>query len=467
MAVQTPNGLSRRETFKEIVMQGDVLAPLISSLQVDTMGKECLEEEKNLFYFKNIVPIPLLGLVDDVFAISACGYKTEKMNQYINHKTALKKLQFGTSKCVKLHVGRTCNESQCNDLYVDGWKVEVLTDEKTGKCYQNEYFVGPEKMKVKEEQTYLGDVVSADGSHLKNVLSRKNKGLGIINQIMQILESVLFGKYHFEVAMVLRSSLLLSSILLNSEAWVNLKEKDVRALEQTDEILLSRILGCDSNTSNVFKYLELGVYPLRFEIMKRTVIFLQYILQQDEKSMMFKVFKAICENPLKNDFVKNCEKYLERLDINVSFHEISEMSKYKFKRLVKKKTEESAFQYLVGEKNKQSKIAHLQYKSLNMQDYLVEGNKRTDIAKLIFRARGSNLDIKTQKKWKYEDNLCVGCSQNVETIEEILVCPSLGDENRKISFNCLFGDSSSDMIEVAKEIQKRLKTRQTILEGKG
>ena len=338
---------------------------------------------------------------------------------------------------------------------------------KTGKCYQNEYFVGPEKMKVKEEQTYLGDVVSADGSHSKNVQSRKNKGLGIINQIMQILESVLFGKYHFEVAMVLRSSLLLSSILLNSEAWVNLKEKDVRALEQTDEILLSRILDCDSNTSNVFKYLELGVYPLRFEIMKRTVIFLQYILQQDEKSMMFKVFKAICENPLKNDFVKNCEKYLERLDINVSFQEISEMSKYKFKRLVKKKTEESAFQYLVGEKNKQSKIAHLQYKSLNMQDYLVEGNKRTDIAKLIFRARGSNLDIKTQKKWKYEDNLCVGCSQNVETIEEILVCPSLGDENRKISFNYLFGDSSSDMIEVAKEIQKRLKTRQTILEGKG
>ena len=42
VAVQTPHGLSRREVFKDIVMQGDVLAPLISSLQVDTMGKECL-----------------------------------------------------------------------------------------------------------------------------------------------------------------------------------------------------------------------------------------------------------------------------------------------------------------------------------------------------------------------------------------------------------------------------------------
>ena len=73
---------------------------------------------------------------------------------------------------------------------------------------------------------------------------------------MQIVDYVLFGKYHFEVAMVLRSSLFLSSTLLNSEAWVNLKEKDIRALEQTDEILLSRILYCESNTSNVFKYLD-------------------------------------------------------------------------------------------------------------------------------------------------------------------------------------------------------------------
>ena len=76
-------------------------------------------------------------------------YKTEKTNQFINHKTGLTKLQFGSSKCVKLHVRRTCNDLLCNDLFVDGWKVEVLTYEKSGKCYQNEYFAGPEKMKVK------------------------------------------------------------------------------------------------------------------------------------------------------------------------------------------------------------------------------------------------------------------------------------------------------------------------------
>ena len=124
------------------------------------------------------------------------------------------------------------------------------TDEETGVCTQSEYYGGPEVMKVKQEQVYLGDVISTDGKHTKNVMARKNKGLGVITQIMQILDSVVYGKYFFEVAMVLRSSMLLSSLLLNSEAWVNLSEKDIRALERTDEMLLSKILGSETNTSN-------------------------------------------------------------------------------------------------------------------------------------------------------------------------------------------------------------------------
>ena len=194
VSVNTPNGISERVAFKDVVMQGDVLAPLMSSLQVDTFGKECLEEGKYLYYYKDLVPIPPLGLVDDLFTISTCGTEAKKMNKFINHKTALKTLQFGTTKCVKLHIGKTCNEDICKDLYVDGWKQEVVTEPVSGKTVQTEYFGGPEKMSVKTEQTYLGDVISSDGRQTKNVQARKNKGLGIINQISQILESVFFGK---------------------------------------------------------------------------------------------------------------------------------------------------------------------------------------------------------------------------------------------------------------------------------
>ena len=184
---------------------------------------------------------------------------------------------------------------------------------------------------------------------------------------MQILKSLFFGKYYFEVALVLRSSLFLSSLLLNSEAWVNLSEKNIRKLEQTDEILLSKILDADSNSSNVFKYLELGIHPVRFEIMIRNVIFSQYILQQEENSMMSKVFKATRENPIQGDFVKTCTEYLETLDIELSFEEIRNMTKYEFTKLEKLKTTESAFKYLMEKKNqpgKQTKIEQVEYETL-------------------------------------------------------------------------------------------------------
>ena len=135
-----------------IVIQGDVHAPRSSCLQVDTFGKECMDEEKHLYYYKGTVPIPPLGMVDDLFTISKCGQETTKMNEFINTKTAMKRLQFGTSKCVKMHVGKTCNPTLCRDLFVDGWNVEAEENTETGQYFQKEAFCGQVQMKQKQEQ---------------------------------------------------------------------------------------------------------------------------------------------------------------------------------------------------------------------------------------------------------------------------------------------------------------------------
>ena len=84
----------------------------------------------------------------------------------------MQRLRFGTKKCVKLHVGKTCNENLCKDLFMDGWKLEVKEDAETGKCCQVETFVGKEKMGLKKEQLYLGDVISDDWKDDKNVQAR-------------------------------------------------------------------------------------------------------------------------------------------------------------------------------------------------------------------------------------------------------------------------------------------------------
>ena len=139
--------------------------------------------------------------------------------------------------------------------------------------------------------------------------------------------------------------------------------------------------------------------------------------------MVYRVFQATCENPIKNDFVKTCESYLQILGIEMTFEEIRDMSIFSFNKLVKEKVKLAGFKYLMDKKNepgKQRKIAQLQYKKLEIQEYLMDGNKNSEISKLIFKARGKNLDIKEHKKWKYEDNLCIGC--NTRTSRAALKC---------------------------------------------
>jgi hypothetical protein len=295
---------------------------------------------------------------------------------------------------------------------------------------------------------------------LENIQDRKNKSLGTINQIIQILQNVFFGKNYFEVAMVLRSSLLLSSLLLNSEARVNLSDTEIRKLEQTDEILLNRILGCESNTSNAFKYLELGIYPVRYEIMKRKILFLHYILQQEK--MVYKVFQATRENPLKNDFVQTCESYLKQLDINMTFKELGKLSTWSCKKLVKMKTSEAGFRYLINLKNKQSKISNIQHSDLIIQEYLLDGNKNNELAKVIFKARAMCLDIKTHKKWKYKDDICIGCGKKSETVEEFLSCNAYKDKNSEnvVEYDWVFTGSAKEMFDLAKVVSRRLKVRE-------
>ena len=69
VAVRTPWGsLSRRVEINEIEMPGTVHAPLKCSVQLDTMGKECLEIGEGLYLYKGCIGIPPLLMIAQVGA---------------------------------------------------------------------------------------------------------------------------------------------------------------------------------------------------------------------------------------------------------------------------------------------------------------------------------------------------------------------------------------------------------------
>ena len=270
---------------------------------MDTFGKECLEEGKYNYTYKGEVEIPPLGMVDDLICISECGHKTSMMNAYINFKTNSKKLQFGGDKCKKLHVGYLHDPYKCQDLSVDNWtEVDVINDV-TGELEIKDQYAGEQMMEEKDEEKYLGDLISTDGRNVKNIKARIAKGKGIVNKILTMLDGIPFGKQYFEVGIILRDSLLVSSILFNSEAWYNLTSAELDLLETIDLLLLRQLLKAPKGTPKEMLFLELGCIPLREIIRERRLGFLHYILNEDPKSMVHRFFKSQMKNKTKKDWV--------------------------------------------------------------------------------------------------------------------------------------------------------------------
>ena len=62
-------------------------------------------------------------------------------------------------------------------------------------------------------------------------------------------------------------------------------------------------------------YLEAGSIPIRFIVIFKRVMFLHYILNQDQDSLIRRVFEAQVRNPSRNDWSETVKKDLEELKI--------------------------------------------------------------------------------------------------------------------------------------------------------
>ena len=180
---------------------------------VDGFGKESLNPELQPYHYKGKVPVPLLGMVDDILAVSESGYKTSKMNGFLNAKTAVKRLQFGPKNVMLCILEVTSQTTKKVDLFVDGWKLQEVQQINQDNGTVHEAPDGEHKIEESESEKYLGQIISSDGLNVKNIINLSNKGRGMIENIMGILNHTPGGIFHFEIAIMMRNAYLISSML--------------------------------------------------------------------------------------------------------------------------------------------------------------------------------------------------------------------------------------------------------------
>ena len=317
------------------------------------------------------------------------------------------------------------------------------------------------------EERYLGDIISKDGRNTKNIKARVAKGNGTINQIMSILEDICFGKYFFEVAVILRNSLFINSLIFNSEAWYNVTKSDLDELEKADEELLRKILECPLSTPKEMLYLELACLPIRFIIMGRRIMFLQYILKESNDSLINMVFQAQLANPVKDDWCQTARETLEELGLDLKLEEIKFMEKDRLKGLVKKACEDKGLEYLNGKKAGHSKVLHISHLRWETQPYLKPNQMSADEAKFIFLLRTRMLDVKINYRNKHADLNCPICESAEDDQAHLLACSKLVDGMEIVEdgfkYENIFESKVDEILRVSRRIQTSFKKRKYIL----
>ena len=313
VAVKTPwGGLCEKFLVYEVEMQGSVLAPLRCSLQVDSLGKQFMvdkEMNSQVYKYKNCVSIPPLGMIDDIIAITNCGVNSVKINAAVQSKIDTKRLTLSMDKCVKMHFGT--NTHCCPQLKVHD-----------------------SVMQSSRSQTYLGDIYSVDFKIDENTQKRYEKGIGIVNNIVSITKHISFGFHTFEIAMILRSSLLLNGILYNLETLFNLKQKHVELLEKCDKYFWQAIFNAPKSTPIEAFFIESSSMPIRFILMGKRVMFLWTLLNKNDNELAKMVFLAQRNIPTKNSWVENVKCDLLKLKKDLSFEQIASLTKGQFEEIV-------------------------------------------------------------------------------------------------------------------------------------
>ena len=136
-------------------------------------------------------------------------------------------------------------------------------------------------------------------------------------------------------------------------------------------------------------------------IIGRRLMLLWCILYKSESEIVHKVFYAQTLKTERNDLCLQYQEDMDTCNISLSFDEISNMKKTKFRKLVNLQICEVARDYLLSLKSSHSKLDNLK-SDFKLQNYLCSENLSTKKKQLLFLFQTRMVEVKANFSEKYD-----------------------------------------------------------------
>ena len=393
--VKTPFGMTEEFDCPRIVKQGSVLS---SNLCSSSTAQICDQNMMGGVYTGTFVINDVL-YVDDTTDLNDDINETVESNQEIVNFAKSKRLSLNHPKCGLLTINKKPHHSNPTLKIGDGTIPQIKSTK------------------------LLGDIINEKGNNADMIDDKVKKAQAALINCLSLCNEVTLGLFFAKSALILYRSVFLATLLFNSQSWRNLTKAELKKLEVIQLRFLKRIMKAPISTPNSFVFLEFGELPVSYIIHSRQLGFLHHIHHLNESDPVKKMYNAQLLLPFEKNWANEVNALLGTYSLNI--HNIRNISKDAWKRVVKQQIEKKAFDNLTLDIHNKSKTKHLQYDSFESQQYIASYHHKQ--ASIIFKLRSRSIDCKANRKSSNPDLSCRLCHQVDETQGHIVNCPNVTD----------------------------------------
>ena len=389
LTIKTPFGLSNKFTCNEILKQGSVMASTLAAMHVDDVKSYFQTENFGVYYGE--VRVENLLFQDDIV-------RFENSEEDMNNANII------------LEIFQNINKMEFHPLKT---KVMMINGEK------KDIKLGEHTLNYVDSMKYLGDIIQNTGKIDELIKERKNHIAGITAELVTIMAQINSPQEIHDTIRYVRG-IIIPKLLANSETWNNISNKNIEDLETTQSKAIKRLLRIPYTTPSKGLLNELGLLSIENEIIKKKIIYLHHILT-GKNQILLNVLMEQLKIP-GNTWIENCFQEMKKIEITTDLDEIRSMSKYKIKKIVKKKMWEKQKKELINFMIESKKCSKLKINVGNPKKYISELSSHD--AKTILMARLKMTNLKSNFKNLYTGKIkCTYCKEQDETLQHIIECP--------------------------------------------
>ena len=265
----------------------------------------------------------------------------------------------------------------------------------------------------------------------------------------------------YSTAKLLHEAVFLNGTMVNMETWPNFSESRVHMFERAEQSLFRKVLNAHSKTPIECLYLELGVTPFRFQLMKRRIMYYQLVMKRNDDEITKAVVMRQKQTRLKGDFYMQVLKDMNAL--HISERDLLESSKGAMKHEVNRKIHHLAYDYLMDTASKHTKVRCELYKNLHGMIYFDDERFTPDLSNLLFKLRTRMFNVRNNFRNHYKTNLlCPLCREKEDSQEHLLECRTI---LRKLNcgdcrYEDIFSDDADKLLKIARLFKNVIEIRE-------